>query len=330
MQFVTDKNGFFEVRLESIGGQGAYSAGQMLAEIGVQGSDLHAICFADYGSEKKGAPVKTFIRFAPNTTKILNYSPVESPKIVAVFHELLFLTQPVLSGLDSEGIVIVNSSRTPDEIREEFNLPNRYIATVDATSIALELKTKLNTAMLGGIFKMLEFLKPELAAASIEKQFGYKYPHLVGPNIETFERGMKELQVGEYTPMTGETTTKAPTGFGYENQVLGGTILGPNTMTKNLTASREGMLPEWIEDKCIHCAKCDTVCPDFCFVWEKGEDKRGREQMFLRGIDYNHCKGCLKCIQVCPTSALQDMIETRGYADAHRMVKQYPYLGGKR
>lgn len=330
MQFEMNESGFFEIRLESIGGQGAYSAGQMLAEIGVDGSNLHALCFADYGSEKKGAPVKTFIRFAPNTKTILNYSPVETPKLVAVFHELLFTTQNVLSGVDENGIVIVNSEKTPEQLREQYNIHTKTIVTVSATKIALEEKTKLNTAMLGGIFKVLEFLNPDLAAASIEKQFGYKYPHLVKPNVDTFMRGYKELTISTFDVSNLNDNVITEHSFGFLNQIDGGSILGPNTMTKNLSASREGMLPEWIEDKCIHCSKCDSVCPDYCFVWEKAEDKRGREQMFLRGIDYNHCKGCLKCVQVCPTSALLDMVESQGYADANRFEKQYPYFGGKK
>ena len=43
MEFIPNKHGFVEIRLESIGGQGAYSVGQMLAQIGVEGSHMHAI-----------------------------------------------------------------------------------------------------------------------------------------------------------------------------------------------------------------------------------------------------------------------------------------------
>jgi pyruvate ferredoxin oxidoreductase gamma subunit len=59
------------------------------------------------------------------------------------------------------------------------------------------------------------------------------------------------------------------------------------------------------------------VCPDYCFVWEQGVDKRGRPAMVLKGIDYQYCKGCLKCVEACPTDALQDLREEDGYAAAH-------------
>jgi len=39
------------------------------------------------------------------------------------------------------------------------------------------------------------------------------------------------------------------------------------------------------------------------FQFEKGEYK-GREMMVNKGLDYYHCKGCLRCVDVCPVNAL--------------------------
>lgn len=331
MDFTPNDNGFFEIRLESIGGQGAYSAGQMLAEIGVMGSDLHALCFADYGSEKKGAPVKTFIRFAPKEMTIRDYSPVQSPQVVVVFHEHLATTLPILNGLDPEGVLIVNTKKTPQEIRNLLNVNVKTIVTLDAIGIAVEQKTKANTAVLGAVFKALSFLKPELAESSIEKMFGYKYPHLVLPNVDTFKRGMEEAIVETFDFDNTQSFEEVQTPYGYETQLIGGVIEGANAFKKNLSASREGYLPQFLEDKCIHCANCDNVCPDYCFVWEEGVDKRGREQMFLKGIEYNYCKGCLKCVEVCPTDALVQMVEEENYATDHRYEKPIIlFEGGQR
>jgi pyruvate ferredoxin oxidoreductase gamma subunit len=83
------------------------------------------------------------------------------------------------------------------------------------------------------------------------------------------------------------------------------------------------MMPHFHEDKCIHCAACDTACPDFCFVWDELPDKKGRPQMFLQGIDYQYCKGCLKCVVACPTEALSDERETEGYGEANRVPHRF-------
>ena len=86
-----------------------------------------------------------------------------------------------------------------------------------------------------------------------------------------------------------------------------GSITNPgNSILKDLSISRAGMMPHFHEDKCIHCAACDTVCPDFCFVWDELPDKKGRPQMFLQGIDYQYCKGCLEmCTGLSDRSALE-------------------------
>ena len=329
MEFCENEQGFFEIRLESIGGQGAYSAGQMLAEIGVSGSDLQAICFADYGSEKKGAPVKTFIRFAANTKKIRNYAPIETPKVVVVFHEHLANTLPITNGLDPQGILIINTKKSPQEMRDILDANVKTIVTVDGIGIAVEEKTKANTAVLGAVFRALPFLKAELAEQSIEKMFGYKYPHLVLPNVHTFKRGMDEAKIENFAVDQNISFQRQVTPFGYETQLLGGIIEGANSFKKNLSASREGYIPAWDAEKCTHCANCDNVCPDFCFVWETGEDKRGREQNFLTGIDYNYCKGCLKCIEVCPSGALTALLELGNYAEERRKPKPIILFGGE-
>jgi pyruvate ferredoxin oxidoreductase gamma subunit len=46
----------------------------------------------------------------------------------------------------------------------------------------------------------------------------------------------------------------------------------------------------------------------------------------LQGIDYQYCKGCLKCVEVCPVhpAALVEIPETEGYAESHR-VQRYTH-----
>ncbi|MDF2608176.1 MAG: pyruvate/ketoisovalerate oxidoreductase, gamma subunit, partial [Bacillales bacterium] len=92
MSILPKKNrlGFYEIRLESIGGLGANLAGKMLAEAGVLGLGLNGSNFSSYGSEKKGSPVKSFVRFCDPEVEIRDHSPVEEPHVIGVFHEALY------------------------------------------------------------------------------------------------------------------------------------------------------------------------------------------------------------------------------------------------
>jgi pyruvate ferredoxin oxidoreductase gamma subunit len=320
--------GFFEIRLESIGGLGANLAGKMLAEAGVVGVGLNGVSFSSYGSEKKGSPVKAHIRFCYPDTKIRDTTPVERPHVVGIFHESLYKTVNVISGIYEDSIVLVNSRKSPEQLKEMMNLVGGTIAVIDATGIALEEKNRVNMAMLGGLFRLCDFLDPETMRTVIRKSLEKKYPHAVQPALNTFDRGYNEVvfqtfKVPEGKKMPEYVRSDTPI-LGYVTQPIGGTITNPgNSILKDLSISRAGMMPHFHEDKCIHCAACDNVCPDFCFVWEEKEDKRGRLQMFLQGIDYQYCKGCLKCVAACPTEALTAAREEDGYAEKHRVPHRF-------
>ncbi|MBO7746001.1 2-oxoacid:acceptor oxidoreductase family protein [Paenibacillus sp. MWE-103] len=322
--------GFFEIRLESIGGLGANLAGKMLAEAGVVGSGFNGVSFSSYGSEKKGSPVKAHIRFCDIDTNIRDTTPVERPHIVGVFHENLSKTINVISGIYEDSVVLVNSSKTPEQLKDKIKLAGGTLAVVDATGIALEENNRVNMAMLGGLFRLCDFLDFEHMKGIIRKSLEKKYPQAVDPALRTFQRGYDEVRFQTFALPEGvampEPTRWDVPALGYATQPIGGMIVNPgNSVLKDLSISRQGMMPHFDEEKCIHCAACDTACPDFCFVWEEQPDKKGRPQMFLQGIDYQYCKGCLKCVVACPTEALASERETDGYGDEHRVPHKFEW-----
>ena len=304
----TNELGFYEMRFESIGGLGANLAGQVLAEAMVLGQGLNGASFSSYGSEKKGSPIKSFVRLCEADREVRTSSPVEKPHLLAIFHEALTGLDGTTEGLTSESTVVVNTTRSSVEMRDILQSPSGRIGVVDALGIAVQEKTRPNTAMLGAIARAAGFIDREVLRKTIADALGQKYPSLVEPNLRTFDRGYDELvwedfvPYGEYDPVP---FTRFVPALGYANASLGGTIINAgNTILKDLSASRQGFVPLFHRDKCIDCGKCEMTCPDYCFVWEEGVDKRGRPAMVLQGIDYQYCKGCLKCVEICPVEAL--------------------------
>jgi len=324
-----DEDGFYGIRLESIGGLGAHVAGQLLAETGVLGLGLNGSQFSSYGSEKKGTPLKSYIRFCSPDQMVRNNSPIERPHLIAVFHEALIGREKVALGLRPDGIIIVNSVASPREIKERLGLPGGTVGVVDALGIAVAEGSRPNMAMLGAVTRVATFIDPEVVKATIRDTFGHHYPHLLEGNMRAFQRGYDELRL-EAFPLEGEWATdvaRPQPAYGYLNAPWGGMVTNPgNSVTKDLSASRQGFLPGLDMEKCVHCGLCDIVCPDYCFVWETYTKEDGKPGVRLVGIDYRYCKGCLKCIEACPTDALVEMRETEGYADAHR-VALFPHLG---
>lgn len=320
---ITNSEGFFEIRLESIGGLGANVAGKILAEAGVLYAGLNGSNFASYGSEKKGSPVKSFIRFSDPKRPIRNATPVERPHVLGVFHEAMLASgQSVIGGLYEDSVMIVNTRKSPEEIREQLGFTGVRIGTLPALDIANAEGSRVNMAMLGAIAQVCTFIAPEAVEEAIKHNLG-KYPRLLPGNLKAFRRGYEEVAWSEPTEKAGTDSqpyVRPQPIYGYATAPIGGTIAqAGNSINKDLSVSRQGYLPQFLRDKCIDCAQCDLVCPDYCFVWEEGTDRRGRPTMVLKGIDYQYCKGCLKCVTACPVEALVTIEETDGWAEANRV-----------
>jgi pyruvate ferredoxin oxidoreductase gamma subunit len=57
---------------------------------------------------------------------------------------------------------------------------------------------------------------------------------------------------------------------------------------------------------------CDMACPDLCLVWTAEGNQPVPTATKLSGIDYRYCKGCMRCIETCPTGAMTREAETPG------------------
>lgn len=325
-----DSEGFFGIRLESIGGLGAHLAGQILAEAAVLRQGLNGAHFSSYGSEKKGSPVKSYIRLGPADRQLRTSSPVDRPHVVAIFHEALAADAGIIAGWDpaAGGAVVVNSAAPAEELRRKLAFPGGTLGVIDALRIAIEEGGRVNTVMLGAIARVAPLLELQAIEETIRATFERKYPHLVETNLRTFRRGYEELALHSFEAAIAPPRPAQPPApaFGYLEAPLGGLILNPgNSVLRDLSASRQGFIPAFDAAACVHCGLCDLVCPDLCFVWGEEQGADGTPLIRLRGIDYQYCKGCLKCIDACPTTALTALREEEGYAQAHT-VPLFPSL----
>lgn len=309
---VTNENGYYEIRLESIGGLGANLCGKMMGELGAVFMGLNAASFSSYGSEKRGSPVKAYIRWSAQGQEIGINSPVEEPHILGLFHEALAGKLPVTAGVTEKTKVIVNTDASPEEMRKRLKLCGGELICIDALKIAMESKTRINMVMLGAIVKASGFIPFESAEELVRETIGKKYPNLIQENLEGLKRGYEEGK-SMFFPEDGTFERvpyqEAKNKWGYANAPIGGANprIG-STVSNDLSASREGYIPLFLQEKCINCGLCDTTCPDMVFQFKPGEYK-GRPAMVNTGLDYHHCKGCLRCVDVCPTNALVKGVE---------------------
>jgi|ETNmetMinimDraft_2_1059921.scaffolds.fasta_scaffold121378_2 pyruvate ferredoxin oxidoreductase delta subunit len=77
---------------------------------------------------------------------------------------------------------------------------------------------------------------------------------------------------------------------------IGAVIEKPGNSIINKTAGWRALQPIVNKDKCIACHQCWVSCPDMAI--------KVNPKIKKAVVDYNYCKGCGICSQVCPTKAI--------------------------
>ncbi len=185
-----------EIRWHGRGGQGAKTAAMLLAEI-VSAAGKFIQGFPEYGPERMGAPVLAYNRISNRPISL--HCQVTNPGVVVVLDATLLETQDVAEGVPEDGIILINTQRSPAEMRRKLDLEGRRLYTVDADQISLETLGKPipNTPMIGALMKVTALMdyEPfiEAAEAQLKRKFATK-PHLVPGNVDAVRRAYREVK----------------------------------------------------------------------------------------------------------------------------------------
>ena len=117
--------------------------------------------------------------------------------MVVVLDPTLIGTVDITEGLSEDGIIVVNTSESPAQIRKKLNLKGRKIFTVDASKIALqELGRPLpNTPMIGALIRATGLLKLENVINDIKDKFSEKFSQkIVDGNVNAIKRAYQEVK----------------------------------------------------------------------------------------------------------------------------------------
>ena len=285
----------YEIRIESIGGFGANLIGKLFGEIGAMYMGMEAQSFASYGSEKRGSPVKSYIRYSKSEIRI--NAPVRKPDLLGLFKLSLADKENTLAGISENTDVVINTELDFDETVEKAKLPSCSLWLLNAMDIAVECGARLNIVMFGAMIKASGFIPFEFAEDVVKNTVGARYPGKLEGNLNALKAGYEKVRLKEVKSKYPYTEYRDVQRVqGYDNSPIGGVNISfANSITNNLEGCREGFLPHYIREKCIDCGLCDVTCPDMVFQFKDGVNM---------GMDLYHCKGCLRCVEICPTKAL--------------------------
>ena len=185
-----------EIRWHGRGGQGAKTASQFLGEAALD-TGKYIQSFPEYGPERAGAPMKAFNRISEEPIYI--HSSVTNPTMVVVIDPTLMGAIDVTEGIGDDGVLLVNTDKSPEEIRKMANFTKGKVGTVDATKIALETLglPMPNMPMLGALLKTNPLVTIDQLSERIKNKFLKKIgEEKTNANLKGIERAYNEVKIG--------------------------------------------------------------------------------------------------------------------------------------
>lgn len=162
-----------EIRLHSRGGQGAVKAAHLIVKTVVDTNGYaHFIPF--FGVERKGSPVYGFLRIDDKDIRLK--CQVYEPEVLIIMDDTLLDMPQTFDGMRDGAVVILNTTKTHEELGAIIPKNAGKVALVDATGIAREELGSIipNTSMLGAFVKATGLTDWESMKEHIGDMFGGK------------------------------------------------------------------------------------------------------------------------------------------------------------
>lgn len=156
-----------EYRIHGRGGQGNVAAAYLLAATAFKaGWDCQA--FPAFGAERRGAPVAAFVRAA--RTPIQLRSQIRTPDFLIVQDDTLLHDPKITAGLKPGGAMLVNSTKSGDEIAEVFGCRCISIAATDMAMAHIGRPIP-NTALLAALLALTGTFPADALSTALGERF---------------------------------------------------------------------------------------------------------------------------------------------------------------
>ena len=186
----------FQIRIHGRGGQGVVSAAEMLS-VAAFFEGHHAQAFPSFGSERMGAPVVSFCRIDNHEIRVRE--PIDRPDAVIIQDPTLLHSVNVFEGLAGDGYILINSTRSFDELgiaEYAAGFPAGHVVDIGASELALKyINRPVPNAPLLGAFAAVS---GQIGLDAVERAVRKKFPGAIGEaNVAAIREGHREAQRGE-------------------------------------------------------------------------------------------------------------------------------------
>ena len=185
-----------EIRWHGRGGQGAKTASLLLADAAFN-TGKYIQGFPEYGPERMGAPITAYNRISDNPIRV--HSNIYEPDYVVVVDDTLLEAVNVTAGLKETGAIVINTTKSADELKPLLNGYSGKIYTIDARKVSEETLGKYfpNTPMLASIVKVSGIMSDEAFLNDMQGSFKHKFakkPEVIEGNMKALELALQSVK----------------------------------------------------------------------------------------------------------------------------------------
>ena len=189
-------DGLIEIRWHGRGGQGAKTASLLLADAAFN-TGKYIQGFPEYGPERMGAPITAYNRISDKPITI--HSNIYEPDFVVVVDDTLLEAVPVTDGLKKTGAIVINTTKSAEEVKKILKGYEGEIYKIDAKKISEEALGRYfpNTPMLAAIVKVSKVMSDEELLNDMKGSFKHKFakkPEVIEGNMKALEMALNSVE----------------------------------------------------------------------------------------------------------------------------------------
>ncbi|MBQ6294659.1 MAG: 2-oxoacid:acceptor oxidoreductase family protein [Firmicutes bacterium] len=188
--------GLTEIRWHGRGGQGAKTAALLLADVCFStGAEVQG--FPEYGPERMGAPITAYNRISDKPIRV--HSNIYDPDYVVVVYESLIEDIDVTAGLKEGGAIIINTAKSPEEVRPLLRGYKGRVCTIDARKVSIATLGKYfpNSPMLAATLKVTGLMDIDAFLKEMESSYAHKFatkPEVIKGNMDALKMALEEVR----------------------------------------------------------------------------------------------------------------------------------------
>ncbi len=302
----------YRIRFHGRGGQGMKTAANILGSA-FFGEGFEVQDAPRYGAERRGAPIFAYVR--ASRVPIHERGVIANPGMIVVADESLMAVPAagVLQGVTPRTVMLMNTVSSAQTWKSRLNFPGKVLTLPQPQTAAAGTDIPVWSARCAGAAARLTgAIGRETLAQAVCTELAAQPQAIIQRNLEG--------ALSAYDAMSGCAGMVEDTGVDSaavaapdwidmpfdEVRVAAPDIRAPASSEHALTGAWRAFRPVIDHEHCNRCSWiCGTLCPDSAIHVDADHTPH---------IDYDHCKGCLVCVTVCPPHAIRAVPEHEGAA----------------